>query len=1608
MVGETREALLKTPLSSRITNDNQDLMAKALKAAAVGEVEAPFEASLRCANGTVSIICGVTPQFSADGKPIGAFCVGQFFQQEEASQGSGSPAGGGAAAEADSGRKTKGMVMHELRSPLHGIIGLTNTLSQDETPYQKPLRMIKCSAERLLDMVTNLMDYWNLAEDSCTLSDQIDIGANLSEALVRCEQAVDKRGKPIKKANVEVIQDIGTDIPSFCGDQQAITQMIYHLVINAMKFTHQGHMKISINPDEKRQHVNIDVEDSGIGIAPANTKRIFEPFQQEDSSESRRYDGIGLGLSIVNEVVRIHAGTINLTSVHQKGSQFKVVLPVMSDASRRSVPGRKERGRAAAVKIAWTPPKVSAKAMAKLPAPGSKAVGVAQWLGQASLLGAPPPPAPPAPPVGRAAAPAAKGVAPTVSGPPAAPVPAALVPAAATGAVVEVGRKTPVRDPEKMLIVSVDDDYVNQEVMCSVLEPLGFKVVVCMSGMECCQYMQEDNEIPNLILLDLMMPGMNGFEVLQAQRKNFKIEELPIVMVSAKNQASSVVKGIELGCNDWIHKPFDRQELIARVRMHIGICRAVEEIQAAVQQQQQQPENQGQQQQQQQQPQQEQQAPVAKAVSHQLCSLGSPIAVIAGRAPSSRVAALWMAGNCRGSDGRVDKLGDGGGATSLPAVGSPVFPLSRHKGADDAAGPPIPSDAVAGTIMSSRGNRPCKTPCFAMRTTAPTATSVKVSSVPLAAATSNASSTSWTLAQTTVERSGAIRSFCAGGCIGGNSTEQHWQATGSGIPSLGRPTTPKTSKASKTSKTCKTFKSPTVHSTPLQSPSPAEAACKVQRNFRCYLRRQAARSRQSAALERFIEVFALGERPVSVAEPVDALPMVLMPKGEDEAPLDARWLQAALRRLQEREHGVREEEVRRLASLRTSEARRLRFMSRQTAAFSVAELAPKLTAHANLDRHLVASRAAGTRRRLRARALLILLSRYECSAAATDSVFADGGADHAGGCGGGAGCLEGAVTCALGDDDSAAANGRCGHDDDGTRRTTDASKAGSGIFLRAEMFRAFGVDEGILARLTAADAVSEVASVARSAWAVAIAACRATAPLPDGFPMPLDTQKAGVQALVRRLGPEVGISRVNSSGDGVCSFTGATEVAAASADNANRAVEFATVEAQAAQEAKDLRDAVLEPLRHEREAARAAATAALEAASASLARIALEVETLQAKCRREAIVAVEDLRDEVGWRHKQLCAWEDLSIRAQIERERLDAALSGTLGKLRPSFEQIVQAARRMQEQLRQFDMQSLGLGVNERHTKGLLAHSLRSLEVRASKADNECGRSSSKSKGSGVAAPPIWSPADTAAAEADKFPVSKSVQTRLARLMDYEKELRQSLDAQIEELRLHLRDQETAEVAELFVSLRGDAAACGVRAAAVARRLDHWRRRAAAVRPWFGTLDRVARASSIVAAAARALVGTTPLAQATAASKPPPPPGQLVRAESQIGGCGGDGDGSTGQPSFTRGCDAIFACRAEPETSTSAAAPRVLFAVFARLEALRHELQQAPTKDFGCMGQWGDWESESPREGDVVQLISKLKEVRFAVTKLKPPSSVSASVGFPYRGERPVMPLHS
>ncbi|CAJ1344405.1 unnamed protein product, partial [Effrenium voratum] len=384
-------------------------------------------------------------------------------------------------------------------------------------------------AERVLDLATNMMDYWNLAEEpvrSAKRKDEVlDLAALAKDVVTKSESFKDKRGKPLKRDKVNLKTDL--EHVTISADSPAVQQMLSQIVTNALKFTAEGEVCLSVREDPQNDSAIISVRDTGIGIKPESVQGMLDAFQQEDSSESRKYDGIGLGLAIVREVVRIHSGRCEIKPSGSKGTVVTVTLP----RSQRESAGQGE---------------ADASAKIIVPAPGMKPRGAPScWLGPSAQIGI-------------------QVVPKQTLNLNAGSRTATSLPSLKEGLPMQY-----FEDDDDNLIMSVDDDFVNQEVMRSILEPCGFKVVACMNGSECLEYLDGNNPRPRLMLLDLMMPGLSGFDVLQALQKKCSLQEFPVVMVSAKNQSSSVVKGYELGCTDWIHKPFCRQELIARVKSHL-------------------------------------------------------------------------------------------------------------------------------------------------------------------------------------------------------------------------------------------------------------------------------------------------------------------------------------------------------------------------------------------------------------------------------------------------------------------------------------------------------------------------------------------------------------------------------------------------------------------------------------------------------------------------------------------------------------------------------------------------------------------------------------------------------------------------------------------------------------------------------------------------------------------------------------------------------------------------------------------------------------------------------------------------------------------------------
>jgi signal transduction histidine kinase len=219
-------------------------------------------------------------------------------------------------------------VSHELRTPLNAIIGFSELMlmgmggSIDDRANHNT-RRIRDNGERLLELINNLIDVSRMEAYRVELN---EVSFKLSSLLHNVERVIETDAL---KKNLVYSSEIDPALPeTIMGDLRRLEQVLVNLVSNAIKFTDQGEIKVSLRKVDADSWCMV-VSDTGIGI-PAHTQDIiFEKFRQVDSSFSRGYEGAGLGLAIVSELVQAMEGHIQVDSALGKGSTFTVTLPLV-------------------------------------------------------------------------------------------------------------------------------------------------------------------------------------------------------------------------------------------------------------------------------------------------------------------------------------------------------------------------------------------------------------------------------------------------------------------------------------------------------------------------------------------------------------------------------------------------------------------------------------------------------------------------------------------------------------------------------------------------------------------------------------------------------------------------------------------------------------------------------------------------------------------------------------------------------------------------------------------------------------------------------------------------------------------------------------------------------------------------------------------------------------------------------------------------------------------------------------------------------------------------------------------------------------------------------
>ena len=218
------------------------------------------------------------------------------------------------------------MMSHEMRTPLNGVIGLL-TVCEDmtsEAKLQSLLRMAQRSAYSLSHLTDEVMTFSSLEHGRLSLQEEsVDLPARVGDVTQQFAAEAESRG-------ITLVTPVGITAQTFVSDPRRLRQIMGNLLGNGIKYSEQGtvELKVEVVSDKAGPQLHIRVSDQGIGIAPQHLSLIFNDFYQVESSHSRRYDGLGIGLALTRRIVDLMGGTITCTSTLGEGSAFDVVVPI--------------------------------------------------------------------------------------------------------------------------------------------------------------------------------------------------------------------------------------------------------------------------------------------------------------------------------------------------------------------------------------------------------------------------------------------------------------------------------------------------------------------------------------------------------------------------------------------------------------------------------------------------------------------------------------------------------------------------------------------------------------------------------------------------------------------------------------------------------------------------------------------------------------------------------------------------------------------------------------------------------------------------------------------------------------------------------------------------------------------------------------------------------------------------------------------------------------------------------------------------------------------------------------------------------------------------------
>ncbi|MGB3555010.1 MAG: response regulator [Jannaschia sp.] len=469
---------------------------------------------------------------------------------------------------------------HELRTPLNAIIGYSEMLIEDaedegETATVADLERITGAGKHLLSLINDILDLSKIEAGKMDVQiEEVDVAEMTEDVRLTVAPLIAEKGNVLRV-------DVGDGIGRMRTDRTKLRQNLFNLLSNAAKFTEGGEIVLSAEADGSE--IVFAVADDGIGMSEAQMGRIFEPFAQAESSTSTVYGGTGLGLSLVRQFAGLLGGTIGVTSAPGKGARFELRLPRggdMVEARPQDVPAigalralvidddPAARDRlAGAVREAGYIPLVAEGAESGLALarehrpdvvlldiimPGRDGWSVLRELKRDPVLCETPVVV-----VSMISDPdmgAALGASDVLVK----PVSAGELAKALGGAVSEVGREALV----------VDDDPATRALFRRVLVRAGWSVREAADGERALVLTRE--RMPDLIVLDLLMPARDGFSTLRALRDADDTRALPVIVATSKDLSRDERRLLDELATDVIHKGAGgRADLMAAIARHV-------------------------------------------------------------------------------------------------------------------------------------------------------------------------------------------------------------------------------------------------------------------------------------------------------------------------------------------------------------------------------------------------------------------------------------------------------------------------------------------------------------------------------------------------------------------------------------------------------------------------------------------------------------------------------------------------------------------------------------------------------------------------------------------------------------------------------------------------------------------------------------------------------------------------------------------------------------------------------------------------------------------------------------------------------------------------------